>query len=264
MKISVYNSLPRQPDEEIRWPGVESLGHEFACRGFAAVSVLLREETSKAAVEAYSMFLAGCDSHDQGDLDIRKYDNEGPGHSKRFLISRLLLRMWARLLHGDRISIVLSDEPHARSRVRSYRGLMCTECRTAATRFDQLEIDVDPRSSFLVNRIQIGSKAPASCLIPLGDTFRAFGVYDWPEPQEPHSFLTRISSCYKEQRGLWRWDPEQLLPVVCAGSTSFFFLQGVANETTLQMIVYLPAEQLQTHLEIAKTRFAAELSIAVQ
>ncbi len=229
MNISVYNTLPQCAEKAIRWPGVEAFGTGDQCNNLAALSVLLDEETSGATED-------------------------------RFMRSRLLMRNWTKFLHEDRTNIFLSDEPRLSSRVRTYKGLVCPECSTAAITFDQLEVPLERRSSVLINRIEIDSAAPVSCLIPLGDTFRSFAVSGWYNSHDGDQQLSKIASCYRKERGIWRWDSSLLLPLICVDQSVLFFLRRVAHETILQMIIYLPQKQVSSHLKLARAQFNAQVS----
>lgn len=101
---------------------------------------------------------------------------------------------------------------------------------------------------------------PRACFNPLGNIYGAFGVYDWPDLAPRGETLRHIAACYQDERGFWRWQPSRLLPIICAGSAALFFLRGVGSETRFQMIIYLPRAQAPDHLDVAMSRFAADVS----
>ena len=261
MKVKVFRSLTDQPESEIRWPGSTALKTADKDQSFAAMLLLVDEDAVRAIHEAYSLSLAGREGDEQIDVDMRAFEVEGPGRSGRFLIARLVIREWARALHGDRINIVLGDEPRLKNRIRSHKGLVPGHCKASVLKFEQLEVETNSRSSALLNRIEIDSSTDPSCLVLLGDTFRSFGMFDWPDQPGGDLHFSHLASAYANANGVWRWDAALVLSTAFASSSSFFFLQGVANETLLQLVVYIPVEQLGAHLKVLTKRFQPDVVI---
>jgi hypothetical protein len=256
MKIIVYEPLLDLPTmTEIRWPGGQALAGWPGRDRLTAIRVLFAEKTAAEHVEKY--LDSSCRSASSGPSCADWRGSEDGSSPSGFLLSRLLLREWTRVLHMDRLDIIVSDEPAAKSRLRNYRGLIDAECRKRASSFNQHEIEVTAQSSVLLNRIEVDSAARISCFRSLGDTFRSFGVYGWPGPPMGDQLLARIGTCYVQQGRLWQWREDRLLPVVCTDSTSMFFLQGLASDANLELVLYLPKQQLSAHMEIAETRFGA-------
>ena len=258
MHVLLHSSLQQEDDPKIRWPGATALPSTFDYARLAAMCLKFSAKTSDAEIERYSTSSRGM--HGESTFNATNHDpNIYPG-SERFLMSRLVLREWVHALHGDCMSVFFGDEPKVTSRIRTYKGLVSKECRATAKSYDQVEIETGRGTSTLLNRTIVNSAASPSCLFGLADTFRAFGILGDGNSPEAHPLLADVASCYGEVRGIWRWSAEKLLPVVCTGLSSLVFMQGAANETNLEMVVYMPSGEFQRHLEILKTKFAVEVS----
>jgi hypothetical protein len=204
-----------------------------------AVSLSFSAETSKAEIERYATSAA--ESHKEYAFNATMYEPDIYPGSERFLLSRLVLREWTHTLHQDRMSIFFCREPAVTSRIRTYKGIFSKECRITALSYDQVEIETGRGTSSLLNRVGLDASASPSCLFGLADTFRAFAILGGGNSLAGPCVLTGVASCFGEVRGVWRWNAEKLIPGVCIGSSSLVFMQGAANETTLQMIAYIPA-----------------------
>lgn len=254
MRIDFYRTLPLSPRNEIRWPGADAVIGWLDRGEFAAMHVWLCENEAQEDLEFYEVSTP--DRPTDWSLDVQET------LPSRAVLMRLLLQEWAQRLHDDRINVVLSDEPRAKSRLRSYRGLLSADCRAIALSFHQAEFELSEDQSVIINKVEADSVGFQSCFELLGDTFKAFGVYGWPGPPQVDTGLGRIGVCFEYQRRLWQWESSRVLPVICTGPASLFFVQGVANETSSQLILYLPADELESHLQVAQTLFGAVSSAA--
>jgi hypothetical protein len=246
MWISVYKNLPASAQMELHWPGADMLKEWADWDSFAALQVAMHEESVPSAIEAYSA------------------SSPEPSFPYHHIVGRggtlcLLLQEWTLHLHQDRVNVLVGDEPALKSRIRSHKGLIAPKCKHAAISFDQAEFQLNEQSSVIINRIEVSSTGLESCFQPLGDTFKSFGVFLSPDSSGVPT-LTEIFRAFQQKRAFWRWEPERLLPIVCTGSNCLFFLQGVANERTVELILYSPSVDIEKHLEVARNRFGATIS----
>ncbi|MFA7235950.1 MAG: hypothetical protein WC058_03715 [Phycisphaeraceae bacterium] len=245
---------------EIRWPGDDVLMGWQERDRFTAVRVLLHEDTASRDIAVFRKSLTERGTRDSLAFQPEVFDHHNYVLPLRGVLSLLLIQEWMQSFHDNRVDLVVCDEPRGKSRIRSYKGLFDAKSCDTATAYEQREFDLTTDSSAILGRLETSSLGFASCFGYLGDTFKAFGVYGWPNLPDSNSLLDRIFACFESQRQLWQWESGRLLPIVCTSSTSLFFLQGVANESILQLIVYLPNKMLQSYLEVAQARFGAELS----
>lgn len=166
---------------------------------------------------------------------------------------RGIIEAWSKSQHGGQFHIVASDKPQPKSRVRSYKGLLPRDCRRQAKMALQAEFPVTANTSVIFGSFLVASNPLAPCLFRLlGDAPRSFGVFSCREDLMSSECLEKIRSCYREDHGIWRWDPTLLIPVACLGRASLFFLQGLASSSSLQLVVYLPISQMKDYLGNAK------------
>lgn len=243
MRIAVYEALPAGTQIDIRWSGAQALSDWPAREQFASLHVSVHRDQVPEAVKAYSL------SSPQTSLLPRTPIGRGG-------LVRLLLQEWTLHLHQDRVNVVASEDPAIKPFIRSARELFSPLARRDAICFDETEFQINQHSSAVINRLETTSKGLEYSFQPLGNTFTSFGVFRWPD----RISLTAIFEAFQQQGQFWRWNCDRLLPIVCTGSSGLFFLQGVANETTVQLIVYLPKLDLQKHLKAAQLRFDAVIT----
>jgi len=249
--------LPRLPLKGIRWPGDEGLDtrNPWPKRGeYSAIVVRIHQETALKVAEVYRESTAVSSAAGVGPLDA-----DLVVAPNRAIFARILVQEWARALHGDRIALFVSSEAHLRGRVRSYKGNLDKRCRHGCISFRQGEFGVAGQSTVILNEAIVGSDGLNFCFDQLGDTFRSFGAYEGSSELHPDERLGQVFSCFEMQRGIWTWDAARLIPTICDGTSSFFFLQGLASATTIELVAYLPVADVESHLNVARSRFGATL-----
>ena len=261
MIINVFSTLTIAASDNIRWPGAEHVVCWNERNDYSAIQAIFNESDARQCLTIYREWLT--QSFQSHESEVSACVQNWGTHAIRELVAHLLVREWTRVLHNDQIDIILTDRPEPQNRVRSFKGLFGKTAKADALHFEQIELAVGDEMSVIFNRLTLSSSMLSQYATVLGDTWQAFGLFDLSTNSHvSNNALETLSSCFHSRNRWWRWDPRLTLPAICKQGTSMLFFQGLANNTTLELILYLPRNQLSKHAKLAQEQFGAEIFTA--